>query len=107
MKITIASDLSALQLSANLANDGFQPALGLEAVERMARIAGKRVAVNFQIMHKMLQCGTRSGREFLSGIVDSEKNAAVIPAREREAAKAQPYFTGLRRRMQGYSLWRQ
>ena len=90
-----------------LVNDGFQPALGLEAVERMARIAGKRVAVNFQIMQKMLQGGARSGSEFFAGIVDSEKNAAAIPAREGEAAKAQPYFAGLRRGMQGYSVWRQ
>src|SRR5437773_1425007 len=28
-----------------LAKDGFQPALGLNAVERMARIAGKRVCL--------------------------------------------------------------
>jgi Xaa-Pro aminopeptidase len=59
-------------------NDGFQPALGLDAVQRMARIAGKRVAVNFQIMQKMLQGGARSGSEFFAGIVDSEKNAAAI-----------------------------
>jgi len=90
-----------------LANDGFQPALGLDAVERMARSAGKQVAVNFQLMQKMLQGGARSGSEFLAGIVDSEKNAAVILAREKEVAKAQPYFTGLRRGMQTYSPWRQ
>ena len=71
-----------------LANDGFQPALGLDAIERMARIFGKWVAVNFQIMQKMLQGRARSGSEFLAGIVDSEKNAAVIPARRggRESA---------------------
>src|SRR5258708_9054133 len=33
-----------------LADDGFQPALLLSAVERLARIAGQRVAVNFQIV---------------------------------------------------------
>jgi hypothetical protein len=59
------------------------------------------------IMQKMLQSGARSGSEFLAGIVDSEKNAAVIPAREGEPAKAQPYFAGLCRGMQGYGLWRQ
>src|SRR5260370_1420398 len=90
-----------------LANDGFQPALRLDAVERMASIAGKRVAVNFQIMQKMLQGTARSGSEFLSGIVESEKNAAVIPASERQATKAQPHVARLRRGMQGYSLWRQ
>jgi hypothetical protein len=46
-----------------LANDGFQPALGLGAIERMARIAGKWVAVNFQLMQKMLQGRARSGSE--------------------------------------------
>lgn len=73
----------------------------------MARIAGKRVAMNFQIMQEMLQGGARSGSELHAGIVDSEKNAAAIPAREGEAAKAQPYFVGLCRGMQDYSLWRQ
>jgi len=32
------------------ANHGFQPALRLSAVERMARVSGQRVAVNFQIV---------------------------------------------------------
>src|SRR5260370_26127411 len=73
----------------------------------MASIAGKRVAVNFQIMQKMLQGTARSGSEFLSGIVESEKNAAVIPASERQATKAQPHFARLRRGMQRHSLWRQ
>ena len=83
-----------------LANDGFRPALGLNAIERMARIAGKRVAANSQIMQRMLQSGARRGSEFLAGIVDSEENAAVITAREGEPAKAQPYFAGLCRGMQ-------
>src|SRR5260370_24103847 len=60
-----------------LANEGFQPALRLNAVQRMARIAGQRVAVNFQIMQKLLQRGAGSGSEFLAGVVDSEKNAAI------------------------------
>src|SRR6266849_57459 len=46
-----------------LANEGFQPALGLHTVERMALIAGQRVAVNFQFMQKMLKGGARSGSE--------------------------------------------
>src|SRR5258708_25606406 len=62
-----------------LANDGFQPALRLDAVGRMASIAGKRGAVNFQIMEKLRQCGARSGDEFLWRIADSEQNAATIP----------------------------
>ena len=73
----------------------------------MAGIAGKRVAMNFQITQKTLQGRTRRGSEFLAGFVDSEKNAAIIPAREGEAAKAHPHFAGLRRGMQSYSLWRQ
>src|SRR6266849_5941023 len=88
-----------------LANEGFQPALRLNAVERMARIAGQRVAVNLQFMQKMLQRGTRGGSEFLAGVVDSKKNAAIIPAREGKATKTQPHFAGLRRGMQSYGLY--
>src|ERR1700682_710912 len=88
-----------------LANNGFQPALSVGTVERRAGIAGKRVAMNFQIMQKTLQGRTRRGSEFLAGFVDSEKNAAIIPAREGKAAKAHPHFAGLRRGMQSYSLW--
>ncbi len=73
----------------------------------MASIAGKRVAVNFQIVEKMRQGGARSGSEFLWGIVESEKNAAIIPASEGQTTKAQPHFAGLRRGMQRYGLWRQ
>ncbi len=42
-----------------LANNGFQPALRLGAVEQMASIAGERVAMNFQIMQKTLQGAKR------------------------------------------------
>ena len=65
-----------------LANDGFQPTLGLKAVERMARIAGKRVAVNFQIiMYKMLQCGTRKG---------GRESAAILHGIAPQDARLQP-----------------
>lgn len=62
--------------------NGFQPALGLEAIERMALISGKRVAVKFQIMQKLIERGARGGSQFLASLVDSEKDAAVIPARK-------------------------
>src|SRR6266849_2772226 len=71
----------------------------------MARVAGQRVAVNLQFMQKLLQRGAGSGSEFLAGVVDSEKNAAIIPAREGKAAKTQPHFAGLRRGMQSYGLY--
>src|SRR5260370_5120360 len=89
-----------------LANDGFQPALRLSAVERMARIAGQRVAINLQIVQQIIQGGARTGSEFLAGIVDSEKNAAILPAREGQAAEAQPHFARLRCGMRRDSLWR-
>src|SRR5260370_41115116 len=78
-----------------LAYDRFQPALRLRAVERMARIVGQRVTMNLQIMEEMLQSGTRSRSELLTSVVDSEKNAAVIPTLEREATIMHPHFAGL------------
>ena len=38
-----------------LANDGFQPAFGLRAVERMAGIAGERMAMHFEVVQKAFQ----------------------------------------------------
>src|SRR6266704_1710226 len=89
-----------------LADDRFQPALRLRAVERMARIVGQRVTMNLQIMEEMLQSGPRSGSELLTSVVDSEKNVAIIPTREREATIPQPHFAGLRRGMQSHGLRR-
>src|SRR5271169_3018676 len=74
------------------ANNGFQPALRLSAVERMARIAGQRVALNLQFMQKVLESRTRGVGKFFAGVGNSKKNAAVIPTREGQAAKMQPHF---------------
>src|SRR6267143_5646817 len=129
LKIAVASDLSALQLPANaqpivrslqrqmdvLAGLQFndrQPA-GTSHGEEVENAVfapgiGKNLSVDESLIEqKTLQGGPRSGSEFLAGFVDSEKNAAIIPAREGEAAKAQPHFAGLRRGMQSYGLWRQ
>src|SRR6266478_2072815 len=55
----------------------------------------------------MYQRAARSGSELFTGVVDSEKNTAIIPAREGEATKAEPDFAGLRRGMQSHGLRRQ
>src|SRR5713226_4094181 len=55
----------------------------------------------------MYQRAARSGSELFTGVVDSEKNTAIIPAHEGEAAKTEPHFAGLRRGMQSHSLRRQ
>src|SRR5882724_10578896 len=80
------------------ANNGFEPALRLSAVERMAE--------HLQLMQKMLQSGARSGSEFLASVSASKKNAATVPTRERQTAKTHPNFPGLRRGMQCHRLWR-
>jgi hypothetical protein len=63
--------------------------------------------VNLQIMQETLQSRARSGGEFLAGIVDSEKNAAILPAREGESSKTQPHFARLRCTMQSHGRRRQ
>ncbi len=89
-----------------LANNGIQPALGLGTVERMAGVPGQRMAVNLQFMQQAFQRRARSGSDLRAGVVDSEKNAAIIPAGKGEATKTQPHFPGLRHRMRSYSLRR-
>ena len=70
----------------------------------MARVVGQRVTVRFQIPQKTLQSRARSRSEFLAGVVDSKKDAAIMPARKGEAAKTQPHFAGLCRGMQSHGL---
>jgi len=67
---------------------------------------GIDAAVNLQFMQQAFQRRARSGSELRAGVVDSEKNAAIIPAGKGEATKTQPHFPGLRHRMRSYSLRR-
>jgi len=85
------------------AHQGFQPPFGLCAIKRMARVGGQRLAMEFELVQQSLQGGTRSGGEFLFGLADSEVNAAVVPACERQSTETQPDFARLRRGMHGDS----
>jgi len=87
-----------------LANERFEPALGLGAIKGMTCVAGQRMAVNLEFMEQALKRRMRRGGELFARIHGSEKNAAVIPAGERKAAKAKKDFARWNCRMHGYGL---
>src|SRR5439155_5385678 len=82
----------------------FLPRLRLSSLKQMARVHRQRVGLNFQIVNNTPKRCELSGSKFLAGVVNPEKDAAIVPARERQATIAQPHFARLRRRMQSNGL---
>src|SRR5215470_15639189 len=65
-----------------LANQAFQPALRLSAVETMARVRGQWIATHFQLPKKLLQGPPRRRSKFLE-VLNSKIHARVLPPRKR------------------------
>lgn len=59
---------------------------------------------NFRVVQQTVQCSSRGGSELSACIVQSKENPALFPAGERKAAKSQPHFASLRRRVHRYDL---
>src|SRR5260370_6344512 len=77
-----------------LANERFEPALGLGTIKGMTCVAGQRMAVNLEFMEQALKRRMRRGGELFARVHGSGKNAARIPPGQRKAAKAKKEFAG-------------
>src|SRR5260370_8948725 len=84
-----------------LANERFEPALGLGTIKGMTCVAGQQMAVNLEVMEQALKRRMRSGGELFARIHGSEKNAIVSPASKKKAAKAKKDFARWNHRMPG------
>ena len=87
LRINEARVESSIDAGDVFANQSFEPALWLRAIESMARFGGERMAMIFKLLEQILQRWQRRRMEFFAGVGTAKEDAAIVPTSKRETRK--------------------